>query len=614
MGTSFSTESCGGEDTGSSSAATDNSTSNYLLSLRRLVLQEDQNHTSSEEHQKSFLMIIWQCSNLLSLNNTPISSSTDSIVNFEAHLMQTSPVQLEIIRRRCEWLDELLSTYFTALHKMNAALHQLFNSMSNTSDLYYMERVSNIVGLHGGSHNQTDALNFLYDILLCSDESDETTDSISAKDVIELCFQMASVSHYILQHDLDVPTIELIEAVNSFSEESMIQSMADSLLEYAKTSRDNDQHFGGSGTATAATTIPKGRVTKSEFAEWQRKVVPDLILSSLAKFFHLLIFTPDGGSSQQHTPLQPCPTVRDSKEITSAKLKKDKAIPTSSPVFGTNTMKSPSPQMFAFSSISLSKFGEQWYRIFAGETDGWTFQSLEHAIMGYEGPTVLVIQGHSKHDDNNKQSVTFGAYTASKWQKNKRDYFGTSDCFLYQLQPTLRVLKPLPKMGKRGGHYMYFHSTTNTTTSNPSRKDDLAVGLGFGGSVRQPRLFIDNHLEECTVTHHDTSFEEGYIGLSPPTDDPFLSQTFSSSIHIDALEIYAVGDEGTINRGFKAQYQHRDIADATLRNARTVDKAAFLDDMRNGVIETKAFAHRGQVDGRANGALKGDEDGKANGL
>ena len=85
-------------------------------------------------------------------------------------------------------------------------------------------------------------------------------------------------------------------------------------------------------------------------------------------------------------------------------------------------------------------------------------------------------------------------------------------------------------------------------------------------------------------------------------------------MHIDSLEVYAVGDEETIRRGFQAQYQHRDIADATLRNARTVDKAAFLGDMRNGVIETKAFAHRGQVDGRANGHLKGEEDGKANGL
>ena len=98
----------------------------------------------------------------------------------------------------------------------------------------------------------------------------------------------------------------------------------------------------------------------------------------------------------------------------------------------------------------------------------------------------------------------------------------------------------------------------------------------------------------------------------PPSNDPFASQTsYSSTLRIDSLEIYAVGDEDTIQRGFHQQSQHRDINEATLRNARTVDKAAFLGDMRNG--DGKTFAHRGQVDGRAHGYLK-EEDAKANGL
>jgi hypothetical protein len=213
--------------------------------------------------------------------------------------------------------------------------------------------------------------------------------------------------------------------------------------------------------------------------------------------------------------------------------------------------------------------------------------------------------------------VTFGAYTASKWEKNKKAFFGSADCFLYQLKPTLRIMKSLPKMGTRGGHYMYFHSNTNVVSSNLAKKDEMVEGLGFGGTLRNPRLFIDRTLEQCRVSSHDTTFEEGYLGFLP-SNDP-LSSTYSTSsssctLHIDSLEIYAVGDEDTIRRGFHALSQHRDIADANLRNARTVDKAAFMGDLRNGVIESKAFAHRGQVDGRANGCMKGEEDGKANGL
>ena len=227
-------------------------------------------------------------------------------------------------------------------------------------------------------------------------------------------------------------------------------------------------------------------------------------------------------------------------------------MPLSSPIFGTNTntivesgavMAWLSPPIFAFASISTSKFGNRWYQIYAGDTDGWTFQSLENSILVYEGPTLLVIQGtyddnssyrdcsSSKKKKKNTQSttVTLGAYTSSKWEKNKRDFFGGPDCFLFQLHPMIRILHSLPKLGTRGGKYMYFHTTAHVQTSNPTRTDDLAVGLGFGGTVRQPRLFVDSHLEYCTVSHQDTSFEMGYLGLPPPPS--------SSSSSEDPLEL-----------------------------------------------------------------------------
>lgn len=178
------------------------------------------------------------------------------------------------------------------------------------------------------------------------------------------------------------------------------------------------------------------------------------------------------------------------------------------------------------------------------------------------------------------------------------------------------MLKSLPKMGTRGGHYMYFHSKINVVSNNIAKKDEMLEGFGFGGTIRNPRVFIDSGLEECKVSSHCTTFEEGNIGFPPPNDPLAFSSpsSTSSTLHIDSLEIYAVGDNDTIQRGFQALNKYRDIADANLRNARTVDTKAFLSDLRNGVIDSKAFAHRGQVDGRANGCMKGEEDGKANGL
>eukprot|EP00578_Thalassiosira_sp_NH16_P026935 CAMPEP_0181102156 /NCGR_PEP_ID=MMETSP1071-20121207/14157_1 /TAXON_ID=35127 /ORGANISM="Thalassiosira sp., Strain NH16" /LENGTH=633 /DNA_ID=CAMNT_0023185095 /DNA_START=67 /DNA_END=1965 /DNA_ORIENTATION=- len=605
----------------------------HLSTLRSLVLREQQRQKSEES--RSLLPTIWRCSHLLSLNATleePSSSSIGTASDIEAHLVRHAPSELTFVRGRCQQF-ELLLAEFTALTKMNASLRNIFTN----DDHQFLERVSTLLGMHG-NHSHA-SLEFVCDAV-CAGACSRGT--IPAKDAIELCFETASVLNFIIlrEQSSGVPADdELVERRDISAEATMMNSMDNSLLEYAKSSRDNDNYFGGytgdpgataaGGTGTsaaaAASTIAKaGQVTMREFSEWQRKVVPDLLHCSLTKFLQALLFPPGRSPSHRQSPA-PFPIVRSSQEITSpqtaSKVREGGGrfiMPISSHVFGENTASTTSnrgtatsssllsPPLFAFASISIPKFGEKWYRIFAGEVDGWTFQSLEHSILGYEGPTLLVIQARnnsSSPDDNrnsnkNKtETVTLGAYAASKWEKKKRDFFGSSDCFLFQLQPTLRVLKSLPKMGTRGGHYMYFHSNTNTNTSNPSRKDDLALGLGFGGTVRSPRLFIDSRLEECKVSPQDTSFEEGNLGLPPP-DDLFSSHTSSSSstLRIDSLEIYAVGDEETIRRGFKAQYQHRDIADATLRNARTVDKAAFLGDMRNGVIESKAFAHRGQVD------------------
>ena len=561
-----------------------------LTCLRRLVCQKP---------ERDFLSSIWRCSHLLAFDSLQTSSSRSSsnVTDIETNL---APSQRKLLDHRCRQLNAL-QIQFDSLTKMNTPLKNLFQE----DDHVFFETISNMIGLHG--NHQKDSLEFVCD-MLCNEES------FSAKDTIDLCYQIASALHFIFQEDAFDDSMKLAEQRNN-----VIQSITDSLLEYSKSCRKDGylgsgyDGTGGAGNGGLAANNAEGNVTKREFLEWQRKVVPDLFNCSVAKFLKSLLFPPEFSQSQKQTPWT-FPTIRSHKEFTS-KRKAGEIIPISSLIFGSNTMSaasstasiSLSPPLFAFASISMPKFGDNWYRIFACAEDGWTFQSLERQIMGYEGPTLLVIQAHSKNE--NDGTVIFGAYSASKWERNKRDFFGTSDCFLFQLQPTLKVFKPLPKIGTKGGHYMYFNCNANINTANPSRKDDLAQGLGFGGTVRQPRLFVDSYLEKCTLSHQDTSFEKGYLGF-PPSNDPFSSQSFSSTVSIDSLEVYAVGNAHTIDRGFASQRQHRDNADATLRNARTVDKAAFLGDMRSGLIESKAFAHRGQVDGRAHGELKGEEEGE----
>ncbi|KAL7428929.1 hypothetical protein ACHAXM_001466 [Skeletonema potamos] len=622
---------------------------NYLSNLCDLLRQ--QIHKQSSEYFD--LTSIWKCSNLLALNElTPSSSSLPpkDADDIEAHLMQQYPQQIEVINKRCQQLDIIVSSSSDTLKAAARLSNTLKQVIRNNDDgnQYFLEFVSNMIWKHGRGCNQHHTLDFIWNVVAQQNDTTTAAAELSSVDIIEFCCQTASLLHYMLQNEdaFNLQSMELNERRDFDSETRIIQALNSSLNEYVTEAREHEQNFAGYGvsndnTATSSNNCgagAEGCITKREFSEWQRKVVPDILFCSAVRMFEVLFFPPE---LPPHLMLQqrqnaknsifqkysrPFPILDSANEFITKTTSNANSglIEVSSPVFGSNVKSDAnnsattllSPPIFVFASISRTKLGEKWHRLYAG-ADGWTFQKLEHAIMGYDGPTLLVIKASSKSSKQH-ETVTLGAYTAAKWERNKRDFFGVPDCFLFQLEPTLRVLKSLPKMGTRGGHYMYFHSNTNTQNLNPSKKDELAEGLGFGGTVRSPRLFIDCHLEECRASSKDTSFEEGHLGVTP-SDDPF-SSTFtpsggastSSSLHIESLEVFAVGDSETIKKGFQAQYHYRDIADSTLRNARTVDKAAFLGDMRNGVIESKAFAHRGQVDGRAHGCLK--EHGKANGL
>jgi hypothetical protein len=621
----------------------------HYLSLLYSCLRYEAEQKS--EDQISFLTIIWRCSHLLAFTlstSSPPNNDINAIEAIEAHLMQQYPQHLEFINRRCQELQIIISSSSNTLNvasKLSNPLRHVILTLANgVEGKSFLEFVSNMCWRHGRGYNQQHTLDFIWTAV--ADNSAADNELLCSSNVIEFCFQTASLLHYVLlpseNGDLfNLQSMEINESREIETEATIVRSLTCSLNEYVKKAREHEHNFAGYGvvaqhnnsnTTSSNNEADDGCISKREFSEWQQKVVPDLLSYSLMRMCEVLFFPPElpphlspqnkGCLLRQYE--RPFAILESSHQFTT-KTATD-LIPITSRVFGSNIKRKDattsavattllSPPIFVFTSISTTKFGEKWYRLYAGAEDGWTFQKLEHAIMGYDGPTLLCIKASSKQQ---QETVTLGAYTAAKWERNKRGFFGLPDCFLFQLVPTLRVLKSLPKMGTRGGHYMYFHSTTNTHTVNPSKKDELAEGLGFGGTVRHPRLFVDCHLEECRASSQDTSFEEGHIGVTPSAD-PF-SSTFSpsggastsSKLHIESLEVYAVGDYETIKKGFQAQNHYRDISDATLRNARTVDKAAFLGDMRNGVVENKTFAHRGQVDCRAAGCLQ--DDGKSNGL
>merc|ERR1711957_657994 len=169
--------------------------------------------------------------------------------------------------------------------------------------------------------------------------------------------------------------------------------------------------------------------------------------------------------------------------------------------------------------------GGLWHRIYTSDHDGLAFNRLQNALLGYGGPTLLIIR-------ESKCGGMFGAYSATRWKESK-DFYGTSECFLFRLKPSLAVYKS--KFSSE--NYMYCNSAARS-----KGYDGLAHGIGFGGTSDQPRLFISECFDQCFAASGDLSFEAGAL-LPPPKEGAPPTKHFD----IESLEVWGVGGNKVIN-------------------------------------------------------------------
>lgn len=333
------------------------------------------------------------------------------------------------------------------------------------------------------------------------------------------------------------------------SQNEILKSLVRSMLEFQKRKKIRASEF-GSLTETEEQEMEMGLVSKMDFLEWSEATAP-LLASTLPTFMHNVFF-----------PEKSYPPSRTAFVFP--------VIPSESAFFHDPA----SPMLFAFASMS-SSLGGSWHRLYTSTSDGLSFNRLMNSLLGYSGPTLLIIQAIN--------GGIFGAFTASSWKESK-DFYGNSDCFLYQLLPTTAVYRPRGS----GTSYMYCNSEARSRGY-----DQLAHGIGFGGDNLQPRLFIAESFEGNLALSNDMTFESG--PLLPRSEDGMSKTTFE----IDNLEVWGVGGDAVVAEALESRVRARAIKDANIKKARKVDKAAFLDDFRSGIIESKAFQHRQQVQGRA---------------
>jgi TLD len=195
-------------------------------------------------------------------------------------------------------------------------------------------------------------------------------------------------------------------------------------------------------------------------------------------------------------------------------------------------------------------------------------------------------------------------------------FYGDGDSYLFHLEPKFQVLRaatdqPNSKQQHRQQqyyplpNYQYYYLDKNgplaSSTILTGSTDNHAkheTGIGLGGSKRHPRFFIASSLDHCHLGRRDATFE---AADGNPSDNSAQS---NQSWDLQSLEVWGLGGETAL----KALERHRNMEDTQIQKARQIDKAAFLTDLRSGLIESKMFGFHDAIRGRNGGCLLDYDD------
>ena len=130
--------------------------------------------------------------------------------------------------------------------------------------------------------------------------------------------------------------------------------------------------------------------------------------------------------------------------------------------------------------------------------------------------------------------------------------------------------------------------------------DHVPSGLGFGGSLERPRLFIPESLEHCHARFFDKTYQ---VGELIPVDELDMFE-------IAAVEIWAVGGDEVIKKALQDRDEYRARHEEYLQSARVVhDKSQFLADFESGLIPNTLFDHKRHARGLQDFVVDEEHDG-----
>ncbi|CAD5191240.1 unnamed protein product [Musa acuminata subsp. malaccensis] len=127
-------------------------------------------------------------------------------------------------------------------------------------------------------------------------------------------------------------------------------------------------------------------------------------------------------------------------------------------------------------------------------------------VEGYNGPLIVLVSASSAESsevDRSSRGWVIGVLITQGFE-NRETFFGSSG-YLFAISPIFHVFPP--SAGKEKNFiYCHLHPAIRVYEANPK-----PVGLAFGGSTGNERIFLDEDFAQVTVRHHafDKTYQHG---------------------------------------------------------------------------------------------------------
>lgn len=180
-------------------------------------------------------------------------------------------------------------------------------------------------------------------------------------------------------------------------------------------------------------------------------------------------------------------------------------------------------------------------------------------IEGYLGPMLILISatsGDASEDSTNCRKWIVGALTHQGFE-NRDMFYGTSGT-LYAISPVFHMYSPSGK--EKNFVYSHLHPTGRVYEARPK-----PVGIAFGGTIGNERVYMDGDFSRVTVRHHavDKTYQQGSL---------FPNQGFLPAEAL-ILEVEVWGLGGRKAREIQFSYKKRE--DLFTAQRRKVDMKTF---------------------------------------